>query len=51
VERCQGAGCTTFVEVNTLEGNLSSQARVAYCQRLAGESFRVGLELFVPTGR
>jgi hypothetical protein len=38
------------VSVISLEGNLISQGRVVYCQRLAGESFAVGLELFVPTG-
>jgi PilZ domain-containing protein len=38
------------VRVISLEGNLISQARVVYCQRLAGESFAVGLELLAPTG-
>ena len=38
------------VSVISLQGNLISQARVVYCQQLAGESFAVGLELLAPTG-
>ncbi len=38
------------VSVRSLQGNLISQARVVYCQHLAGESFAVGLELLAPTG-
>lgn len=35
--------------VRSVQGNLYSQARVAYCQSIDGRSFAIGVELRQPT--